>query len=442
MQAIEQFFARFAELVPQLAGQQRLSAFLQAEDTAFVRWNKGCIRQPGTVAQATCTLELSAGKRHATLEVTLACEPEQDRRRLQAALAQLRDVLSDLPEDPHFLVPDLVQSSEDLPPLPADPVERALDDIATAAVDLDLVGILAQGPVMAAYADSAGQRNAWRRPVSIFDYSIYAHGDKAVKQQLAGAQWDGAQFDRQLAATRKQLPLLALPPVEPKPGHYRAWLTPAALGEILELLSWFSLSEKATRTQQSALLRLARGEESLHPSVMLAEDTADGVGPDFTASGFRKTPKVQLIASGRHAASLVNPRTAREYGLSTDGAGTEETPDSLSLSPGDIDEASVLARIGTGVWVSNLWYLNFSDRVACRMTGMTRFASFWVEDGQLKAPLSVMRFDDTLYRMLGTALEGLGSQAELRVDAGTWRRRSNRSLRLPGALLSSLALTL
>lgn len=442
MQAIEPFFERVDELLRTLPAAQRLSAFLQAEDTAFVRWNRGQIRQPGRVAQATCTLELSQGQRHATMEVTLAGEADQDRRRLRAALAQLQEVVGDVPADPHFLVPETVQSSEDLPPLPDDAVEPVLERIAQTAGDLDLVGILAHGPVLAAYADSAGQRNAWQRPVSIFDYSVYAQGDKAIKQQLAGALWDGAQFGAQIAAIRTQLPLLSLPPYEPKPGSYRAWLTPTALAEVLELLGWYSLSEKATRTQQSALHKLWRGEERLHPAVTLCEDTAGGVGPDFGASGFRKKAQVPLISAGLHAGALVSPRTAREYGLQTDGAGTEEGPDSLSLATGDIAQADILGRLGTGVWVSNLWYLNFSDRAACRMTGMTRFASFWVEDGQLKAPLAVMRFDDSIYRMLGTALEGLGQQAALKVDAGTWRRRSTRSLRLPGALLSGLALTL
>ena len=60
-----------------------------------------------------------------------------------------------------------------------------------------------------------------------------------------------------------------------------------------------------------------------------------------------------------------------------------------------------LAALDTGLCVGNLWYLNYSDRPACRMTGMTRFATFWVEDGKIVAPVDVLRFDDTIYRMLG-----------------------------------------
>ena len=44
---------------------------------------------------------------------------------------------------------------------------------------------------------------------------------------------------------------------------------------------------------------------------------------------------------------------------------------------------NVLSALDTGVYISNLWYLNYSDRLACRITGMTRFASFWIENGEV-----------------------------------------------------------
>ena len=44
---------------------------------------------------------------------------------------------------------------------------------------------------------------------------------------------------------------------------------------------------------------------------------------------------------------------------------------------------------------------------------MTRFATFWVENGEIVAPVPVMRFDDTFPRMFGEGLIALGEdQAE------------------------------
>ena len=60
----------------------------------------------------------------------------------------------------------------------------------------------------------------------------------------------------------------------------------------------------------------------------------------------------------------------------------------------------------------------------------------------LAAPLGVMRFDDSLFRVLGDNLEALTSTPELILDPHTYEARSTESARLPGALVRDFALTL
>jgi len=76
------------------------------------------------------------------------------------------------------------------------------------------------------------------------------------------------------------------------------------------------------------------------------------------------------------------------------------------------------------------------------MTGMTRFATFWVENGKVIAPVDVLRFDDTIYRMLGDNLEALTAERELLLDANSYGARMLSSVTLPGALLSEMSFTL
>ena len=73
---------------------------------------------------------------------------------------------------------------------------------------------------------------------------------------------------------------------------------------------------------------------------------------------------------------------------------------------------------------------------------MTRFATFWVEGGCIKAPVKVMRFDESLYRMLGENLIDLTIEREMIMDPGTYSRRSVASARLPGAIVNEFSLTL
>ena len=106
------------------------------------------------------------------------------------------------------------------------------------------------------------------------------------------------------------------------------------------------------------------------------------------------------------------------------------------------NSAAILKTINNGIYISNLWYLNFSDRNNGRMTGLTRFGCFLVQDGELTAPINTMRFDDSVYSMLGENLIGLTSKRELLIDSGTYEERSTSSARLPGAIVNKFKMTL
>ena len=58
------------------------------------------------------------------------------------------------------------------------------------------------------------------------------------------------------------------------------------------------------------------------------------------------------------------------------------------------------------------------------------------------APVNVLRFDDTLYRMLGSKLEALTAETELLLDTDTYGERGLRRTRVPGALISEMSFTL
>jgi len=151
---------------------------------------------------------------------------------------------------------------------------------------------------------------------------------------------------------------------------------------------------------------------------------------------------VNLVDAGALVGSLVSPRTAREFDLPVNGANGEEVPESLVMAGGTLAEKDALDALGTGLAIGNLHYLNYSDRPAGRMTGMTRFATFWVEEGKIVAPIDVLRFDDTIYRLLGANLEALTTETELLLDSGSYRSRTLSSLDLPGALVKEMAFTL
>ena len=419
-----------------------LTSGFSGEDSHFIRFNRSAVRQATAVRQARWTLSLIDDGRRVDATTTLAGDLKQDLERLTALVSRLREAIVDAPKDPYLLLPDAPRSTEQESTGALPGADVVIDAVTKAGQGLDIVGLYAGGPVYHGYANSLGQRNWQRADNYHLEWCLYHDRDKAVKTSLSGAAWDALAFAARMARARDQVERLALPARSLAPGRYRAYLAPAAVKELLDMLCWGGFSVKSLRTKDSPLLRLSEGEQSLDPRITLRENTADGLAPGFQSDGFVRPGSVDLIRDGRAAQSLVSPRSAREYGLPTNGANADESPESLDLDGGDLPAEEALARLGTGLYIGNLWYLNFSDRTACRLTGMTRFACFWVQDGAIQAPLDVMRFDDTIYRLLGSQLEALTCERDLLPDGGTYGARNTASARVPGLLVRELTLTL
>src|SRR6266850_721298 len=314
---------------------------------------------------------------------------------------------------------------------------RQAGTVAQRFLNLDLIRGQrhAAGGIYAGFANAFGQRNWFASYSFNCDWSFYHQADKAVQTAYAGFVWEPDEFARKVAIAAEQLEQLRQAPRTIPPGHYRVYLAPAALDDVLHTLAWGGFGLKDHRTKQTTLLKMVEEGARLHPAVTLRENTRDGVAPNFQGAGFIKPDQVILIDAGTFRNCLVSPRSAKEYGVPTNAAASGETPQSLDMAAGDMPRQDVLQRLDTGVYINNVWYLNYSDRSACCMTGMTRFATFWVEHGVIQAPLNVMRFDASMYRMLGEHLLGLTSARELILNTSTYHQRSTRSSRVPGALV-------
>ena len=430
------------EILSQVEGEETATVHYRGEASDFVRFNAGRVRQAGNVLQQSAVLRLIRGARQAAARVTLSGDRPEDGRRLARELRNMREQLDVLPDDPHAYVPEAHDSSERVGTNALPDAADAVAAVQDAAGGDDLVGIFASGPVGTGFASSRGQRNWFDSWSYNLDWSLYLHGDKAVKSSYAGTQWDDAGFGASMEAARRKLQVLGRPAKNVKPGQYRVYLAPAAMGELMELLSYGGFSVKAQRTKLTPLIRMVEEGAALDDRITVSENTADGLAADFQEDGVPRPDVVPLIVKGRYAEPLVSPRSAREYDLASNGASRTETPESLDIAGGSLAQDDAAQAVGTGVYIGNLWYLNYSDRSACRTTGMTRFATFWVENGEIQAPLDVMRFDESIYRALGDNLVDLTTERDLLIDAGTYGGRSTSSFRAPGALVEDFAFTL
>jgi len=436
----DHFFALAERLTGAMSGNEIVLCYLSAERSDFVRFNKSRVRQAGAVEQIYLSIRLVSGRRQASATITLSNAPE-DAELALATLTRLRETVSQLPDDPWLLIADKPVSTDTVRRgrLPA--AGQMIDDVVRESKQVDLAGFHAAGVSYRAFANSLGQRNWHEVDTFNMDWSLHLHADKAVKASYGGTHWDSGVFAGRLRDSVEKLQLLEAPARTLQPAAYRAYLAPDALGEVTGLLEWNAFSVRARKTRQSALMRMDHGD-TLSPKVSMIENVEAGVGPAFQADGFAKPASVTLIDHGRLAQSLVSPRSAKEYGIEANGASGAESPEALEILPGGLAEDDVLRVLDTGLYIGNLWYLNFSDRAAGRITGMTRFGTFWVEGGRIVAPVNVLRFDDTIYRMLGENLIDLTRTQDMLLSTWTYGERSTASSRLPGALLTEMRFTL
>ena len=180
----------------------------------------------------------------------------------------------------------------------------------------------------------------------------------------------------------------------------------------------------------------------LSPHFSISEDFSTGMVPKFNSNGEVAPPVVPIIKDGELVNTLVSSRTAAEYNRTTNYAETGEYLRSPQMKPGDLKQEDVLKALDTGLYLSNIHYLNWSDNPGGRITGLTRYACFWVNNGEIEGPINTMRFDDTFYKYFGDNLEYVGGDTEFIPNTSTYGNREIGGTICPGILANSFALTL
>ena len=425
----------------QLTTGEHFSLWFSAEDSQFIRFNHGQVRQASQVMQIDATLRLIRDERHASETLNLTGDVATDRQRLAEALAQLRALLEVLPADPYLQLDNQVFASDRLPEGSLPSADALIEQVAALSAGLDMVGIYAGGPMYRGFASSWGGRG-WHVAISAsLDFSLFHANGEAVKITYAASEWDADALAAQFAQGREQLAHLGKPRKTLAPGQYRAYLAPAAVEEVISMLQWDGFSARALATRHSPLQALQLRTASLSAQFNLSEMASTGLEPLFNSEGSLRQDQ-PLIEKGQLVGQMVSSRSAQEYSLTANGADRSEKPASLVMAGGELPSAEVLKALGTGLYIGNLWYLNYSDVGLARLTGMTRFASFWVEDGQIVAPIDTMRFDDSVYAMFGDNLLALTREQSLRISTSTYSQRDAQTLLLPGALIDRFTLTL
>ncbi|MFZ4702949.1 MAG: metallopeptidase TldD-related protein [Candidatus Methylumidiphilus sp.] len=429
---------------------EELNLDFYVEDQTYIRFNRALVRQATAVAQRNLGLTFQGEGRKIRFTIDLTGQLAHDLARINALLERGRAEMRALPEDPFWVPFGNTGFSENHYAGDYPSATDWVGQIIGIADGLDFAGLLAFGPQISAVRNSAGLAHWFSSDSFFVDYSLYtvneAGENKAVKGLYSDHVWQPEAFQHTMTEGGKQLEVLRQKAQTVTPGDYRVYLSPAAMEKLIDMFSWGAVSYDAWKKGQSGLQKLIEGKAGLSEKFSLKENFRLGLSPQFNSQGELAPLELPIFQQGQLKNLLVSSRSAKEYGIPSNGADSigwlGEGLRSPEVATGDLDEADALKRLGKGLYLGNLHYLNWSDQQSARITGMTCYACFWVENGVIQAPIRDLRFDESLYRIFGSGLVALTSESRLFPSIDTYERRSLGGCKVPGALVESFKFTL
>jgi len=440
---MEQIFNKISERIySELKNDEYLTLSLGGENSQFIRVNNAKVRQTGIVNNTDLSFDFIYNNRNCQGAITLSGDFETDYKRAAEELNRLRAEIVQLPEDPFVVLPENTGSTRESKKANGLKPENAVDALLPVMAGVDLVGIWAAGNIYSGSSNSVGQKHWFETETFSLDFSLVNKDHKMVKGTFAGSDWDQKQYENYINEAKKKLEIMNKKPVKMKPGKYRTWFESKAVADFLSMFSWQGVSEANIRQGASAFIKMREEDKKLSQLFSLDEDFRPGLIPRFNERGEIAPVILSIIEKGNLANTMVSSRTAKEYKVESNHASGDEFLRAPKMAVGFLSDDAVLQKLGTGLFLSNLHYLNWSDNIGGRITGLTRYACFWVENGEIVGPIETMRFDDTIYNLFGDELEAVGDNVKINPEVETYEGRQYGNITCPGMLVKNFELTL
>jgi len=424
-----------------------LTIYMEGENSQYFRFNDSKIRQTGIIEDYNVTLSLYHGKKSLQATTTVSSDIDYSVKNLISEIDGLREPLSLIPENNFTAFPDKFDSLEVYRDGELPNREEILDSLMSIIDKDNLTGVWTSGKIFRASSTSQGTQHWFEKDSFIFDFSLIDAKENMVKILYPGSDWNKDDFITAFDDASNRLQLMDKPKLELKPGKYRVWFEPHAVADFVDMLNWNGVSEASLRNGSSCLLKMRKDNVKLSEKFSLDESFDRKSTASFNSRS-EVSANVSLIKHGMLENTLINSKTALEYGLTSNYAedvnswGMGEYLRAPFMHGGDIKLDERLEKLGTGIFISNIHYLNWSDNLGGRITGLTRYACYWVEDGKMIAPIKTMRFDDSFYNFFGNNLEAVGETVLSRPVIETYDGRNPGETTCPGILVNDFELTL
>jgi predicted Zn-dependent protease len=201
-----------------------------------------------------------------------------------------------------------------------------------------------------------------------------------------------------------------------EPGKYTVILEPAASAELLRNML-FGMNARQADEGRSFMAKKGGGtklgEKVMDEHVTIYSDPFNLEVPASPWAGDGQVRKKMDIIKDGVVKNLFYDR----YWASKQNVAPVPFPGNAIMEGGNASLEDLIRDTKRGVLVTRFWYIRSVDPQTQLYTGLTRDATFFIENGKIKHPIKNFRFNESPVIMLNN-LEALGKQVRVSVDGG------------------------
>lgn len=369
-----------------------------------IRWAAGGVTTSGATDRVSVRVRASFGTRSAVAE-SEDVTPEGIARVARRAA----DLAKITPASPEFMGPVKPQSYPRSHPWDAataasSPESRAAKAAASLAVAKD-AGLVSAGyfqdqATVIAVANSLGNAGTWRGTTSDFSNTLRTNDGKQSGWAGFSAVRAADVDARALAKRAAEKATTWRDPIELPPGRYTAVLEPAAAAPLVEYV-FGALDRRSADEGTSCFARkekTAVGESLFADGLSLVSDPADKRIPGVPwGESQLAAQKLTAIDHGKLETLDTGRWWAKQHKLpATPNAGNW----SFAFEEPAKDLDALIAGCEKGVLVTRIWYVRMLAPQTLTVTGLTRDATFLIEDGRVTSPIKNFRLNQSVLDLL------------------------------------------
>ena len=413
---------KILEKVVALSKADGCEARLSASTRGNIRYARNSVSTAGENDNVTLSMLSYFGKRVGTTSIN-----EFDDASLEKVVRRSEELAKLAPENPEFMEP-LPQQTYG---------ESKTWSYATAAITPDYRAQAAANSILpaseknvvaAGFLEDSSGFDAMLNSKGLFAYNKETSVSFTVTMRTAdgtGSGWasravnDVSKLDTAEASkVAIDKAILSANPKALEPGKYTVILEPAASAELLRNMI-FGMNARQADEGRSFMAKKGGGtklgEKLVDERVTIFADPQHAEVPASPWSGDGQArKKMDIIRDG-----VVKNLFYDRFWASKNNVDPVPFPGNVIMEGGSASVEEMIRDTKRGILVTRFWYIRSVDPQTQLYTGLTRDATFFIENGKIKHPIKNFRFNESPVIMLNN-LETLGKQVRVGDGGGNF----------------------